>query len=227
MSAPSPEERIRALVGDLRPVRRIPPLRIAAARTALPWLVAVALTWGFLASARPRPLSDPFWTSPGPLGILVGLVLVALGATSAALASAVPDRTPTMRRGITIAALGSGLALACALLETADHPAVIDSAWWRGCVDCVLHGVAFGLVSVLVTCRFIGTAAMRDPLSSAAMATAGGVALGAVGIHVACARSDGLHLLLSHALAPGIAAALLAVPLGIVLRRWQARRDRA
>ena len=75
MSSRPAEERIRDLVADLRPVRRIPPLRVALAWTVLPWLVVVSLAWS-LGRSRPRALGDPFWSSPFALSILAGLLAV-------------------------------------------------------------------------------------------------------------------------------------------------------
>lgn len=223
MSTPSSEDRIRDLVADLRPVRRIPPLRVAVAWAVLPWLVAVATGW-ILGLWRPRALSDPFWSAPFALAILGGMLVVGLGSTLAALASSVPDRARAMRRGLAFAALGAGLALIGALLQLSGVPPASDPAWWRGCLACLAHAVGLGFATGLVACRFIGTAAMWRPGASAGMAIAGAVALGAGAVHASCTMGDAFHQLLAHALAPAIAAALLAVPLGLAMRSLAERR---
>jgi hypothetical protein len=218
MNTLSPEDRIRDLVADLRPVRRIPPLRVALAWALLPWLVAFAVDWSF-GRARPRALSDPFWTAPFALAILAGLFLVGLGSTVAALASSVPDRTRTMRRGLALAAVGAGIAWIGALLQLSGPSGMHDPVWWRGSIACMVHAVGLGLATGLVAARFIGAAAMWRPGASAVLAVAGAVALGAVVVHASCTQGDTLHQLVGHALAPAIAAVLLAPPLALAMRR--------
>lgn len=225
MSAPSPEDRIRDLVTDLRPVRRIPPLRVAFAWTVLPWLLAFALDWSF-GRTRLRALSDPFWTAPFALAILAGLFVVGLGSTVAALASSVPDRSETMRKGLLMAAVGAAIGLSGALLQLSGPSSMNDPVWWRGSIACMVHAVGLGLATGLVAARFIGAAAMWRPGASAALAVAGAVALGAVVVHASCTQGDTLHQLVGHALAPAIAVALLAAPLALAMRRlFQGRRS--
>ena len=55
----------------------------------------------------PRAWADSAWSDPLFLVILVGLALVAIGAISSALASAVPGRERAVRAGFRIGVLGS------------------------------------------------------------------------------------------------------------------------
>lgn len=224
MSTTSAEDRIRDLVADLHPVRRIPPLRVAVAWTVLPWLVVVALEWG-LGRARPRALGDPFWSSPFALAILSGLLVVGLGSTAAALASSVPDRARTMRWGLVACAIGAGIALGGALLQLSGALPIADPGWWRGSLGCLSHAFGLGLVSGLVALRFIGTAAMWRPRASSTLAVAGAVALGAGVVHATCRAGETYHQLVAHALAPAIVAALLVIPLGLAMRRLYGARS--
>ncbi|MFO0690082.1 MAG: hypothetical protein U0900_15400 [Myxococcota bacterium] len=218
MSSRPAEERIRDLVADLRPVRRIPPLRVALAWTVLPWLVVVSLAWS-LGRSRPRALGDPFWSSPFALSILAGLLAVGLGSTAAALASAVPDRARAMQWGLVSCAIGASIAVGGALLQLSGSLPAADPGWWRGSLACLSHAVGLGLVTGFVALRFVGAAAMWRPRASATLAVAGAVALGAGVVHASCRAGETYHQLVAHALAPAIVAGLLSIPLGLAMRR--------
>lgn len=218
MSTTSPEDRIRDLVADLRPVRRIPPLRAPLAWAVLTWLAVVALDLA-LGRSRLRALDDPFWSSPFALAILSGLLVVGLGSTAAALASSVPDRASALRWGLVSCAIGAGLAVGAALLQLSGVLPAADPGWWRGSLACLSHAFGLGLVSGLVALRFIGRAAMWRPRASSTLAIAGAVALGAGVVHATCRAGETYHQLVAHALAPAIVAALLVIPLGLAMRR--------
>ncbi len=224
MSAPSSEDRIRELVRDLRPVRPIPPLRTEVAVVAGTGLAVVVLGWG-LGAFLPRACEDSAWSDPRFLVILVGLALVAFGAISAALASAVPDRERAVRIGIRIAALGIFLTLASGLFGVARSALELSPAAISAGAACLVSALVLGIASSGVACVFIARSAMRRPNSSAGLAVAGGVALGAIAVHAHCPVGDAFHQLFAHASAPLIAAAILT-PLVSVVLRYGTRRDR-
>lgn len=222
MSAGSSEDRIRELVRDLRPVRAIPPLRAAAAAALAVFLLIVAAGW-LLGGLQPRPSTDPAWSDPSYLAALVGLGLVAFGALGAALASAVPGRERALRLGVRLAALGVVTAVAGGIAGLARGDLGFGGEELAACATCMSHALGLGLASSLLACGFIVYAAMRRPNLGAALALTGGVALGAVAVHVTCPSDSALHQLIAHSLAPLGAAALLTLPLAALLRRWRAR----
>jgi hypothetical protein len=224
MSAPSTEERIRDLVRDLRPVRPIPPLRTAGAAALGIFLLILAADW-LLGGFALRPRTDPAWSDPSYLAALVGLTLLALGATTAALASAVPGREGALRLGVRVAALGMGAAIAGGLWGLARSEVRFSTEELAACVSCMERAVQLGIASSLLACGFIVYAAMRRPSAGAALALIGGVALGAAAVHSTCPSNDALHQLVAHTLAPLVAAAILTLPLAALLRRWQVRAD--
>lgn len=224
MSAPSSEDRIRELVRDLRPVRPIPALRNEFAVVAGTALAVVFLAWR-LGAFLPRAPLDSAWFDPRFLVILFGLALVAFGAISAALASAVPDRERAVRIGFRIGILGIVLMLASGLFGVARSALDLSPAAMSACAACLISALMLGFASCLVACVFIARAAMRRPNASAALAIAGSVALGAFAVHAHCSAGDAFHQLVAHAAAPLIAVAILT-PLVSVVLRYGTRRDR-
>lgn len=221
-SSPTPEERIRELVGDLRPVRRIPPLRAALMLVVLPWLLAIGCEMG-LRGLRARPSSDPVWSEPGFVLILVGLALGALGSTGASLASAVPGRDRAHRIGLVLAGIGFAIALGFGLGALVDAPIVMDAQTWAGCVSCLTHAAGLGAASCLVAGVLVARSALRRPLVAASLAAFGGGALGAVAVHSHCAAGEPLHQLVAHVLAPVVCAGIATLPLGLALSFRAAR----
>lgn len=225
MSAPSSEDRIRDLVRELRPVRPIPSLRAAAAAALGIFMLVVAASW-FLGGTTLRPATDAAWSDPSFLAALLGLLLVALGATTAALASAVPGREGAQRFGVRVAALGLGVAIAGGLWGLARTGTDFSTDELLACVSCMKRAVQLGIASSLVACGFIVYAAMRRPSAGAALALIGGVALGAAAVHSTCPSNSAHHQLVAHTLAPLVAAAILTFPLAALLRRWRGRAER-
>lgn len=224
MNAPTAEDRIRDLVQDLRPVRSIPPLRTAVAAALGIFLLIVGADW-LLGGLGLRPRTDAAWSDPAYLAPLLGLTLVALGATTAALASAVPGREGALRLGVCVAGLGMLAAIGGGLLGLARSDVHFSTEELAACVSCMEHAVQLGIASSLLACGFIVHAAMRRPSAGAALALIGGVALGAAAVHSTCPSNSALHQLVAHTLAPLVAAAILTLPLAAFLRRWRARAD--
>ena len=217
MSAPSSEDRIRELVRDLRPVRPIPALRTEVAVVAAGGLAMVLLGWRFGALV-PRQCVDSAWSDPRFLAILVGLALGAIGAISAALASAVPDRERVVRIGFRIGMLGILLTLASGFFGVARSALDLSPSAVSAAVTCLVTSWVLGFASCAVACVFIVRSAMRRPDASAALAIAGSGALGAFAVHAHCPAGDALHQLVAHAAAPLIAVAVLTPLVSVVLR---------
>ncbi|MEX2206450.1 MAG: NrsF family protein, partial [Myxococcota bacterium] len=227
MSVQSTEDRIHDLVRDLRPVRPIPPLRAAGAAVVGIFLLIVAGDW-LLGGFSPRPGGDTAWSSPSYLAALFGLVLVAIGATSAALASAVPGREGAVRLGVRAGALGLLVAVAGGLWGLARSDLQFSTQELAACASCMSRSVQLGIASTVLACAYIVHAAMRRPSAGAALALIGGVALGAAAVHTTCPSDSALHQLVAHTLAPLVAAALLTLPLAALLRRlWGRARESA
>ena len=222
MSVPSSEDRIHALVRDLRPVRPIPPLRAGIAAVVGSGLAVIGVGWLF-GTHLPRAWADSAWSDPRFLVILVGLALVAIGAISSALASAVPGRERAARASFRIGMLGLSIALASGLWGIARNTFGFGSSDLSAYSACLVSALALGLASCVVACVLIGRADMRRPNASAALAITGSVSLGAVAVHASCPAGDALHQLVAHASAPLIAAAVLT-PLVAAALIYGARR---
>ena len=225
MSGRVTEDRIRELARDLAPVKPIPRLRVVGAVVLVTWALAFVAD-ELLGGRALRPAADPAWASPSYLAALLGIALAALGATGAALASAVPGREGTARIGLRVTALGLALALAGWILGVSggagDHAGESAGA----VLSCAGRALALGVVPALLACGFAARAALRRPVLAAGMALAGGVALGAVAVHASCPSNSPLHQLVAHTLAPVAAAALFTAPLAALLSHW-GRRARA
>lgn len=219
MSARSPEEQIRELARDLTPVRPVPALRSVLGVAAVLGLAAPAAYW-LLGGPGLRPGGAVASGFPY-LATLAGLALVAFGALGAGLAAAVPGREASRRLGARVAAAGFVLAVAGGIwgLVSGDPPTLGN---WLSCVG---RALALGAAPTLLGCAFIVYAAVRRPGSGAALALAGGVALGAAAVHATCPSDSPMHWLLAHSLAPLVAILVLTAPLAALLAR-RTRRER-
>ena len=211
------EDRVRELVGALRPVRPIPPLRMGLGAAAATWLGVVGVLW-LVGKLAPRPWNHSDWSDPAFLVVLLGLALIATGSTSAALASAVPGRERASRVGLGIGVLGILLAVTSERLWISPSDLLLSRADLLACLGCLSHATGLGILSALMTCAFVGFGFLRRPSSSAALALVGGVALGAIVVHASCEATNPVHQLFSHALSPGVAAASLTLPTALALR---------
>jgi hypothetical protein len=216
------EDWIRETARDLSAVHPIPPLRAAAAAVIALGLVAVAAEW-LLGGPGLRECGAGVWTDPTYLAALVGLAFVAGGATTAALAAAVPGRDGASRLGTGVAVLGLVVAVGGGLVGLVRSPGLHASGELFECLSCIRRSAILGLAPTLVACGFIAYAAMRRPGTLSALALAGGVALGAAAVHASCPNDDAIHRLVAHTLAPILAAVVLAAPLAALLRRWARR----
>lgn len=222
MSAWSTEERIRELTRGLEPVRPIPAIRSVLAAAVALGLVALAAHW-LLGGPGLRPGGDAV-SGPPYVATLAGLAAVALGALGAALAVAVPGRERAAHLGIRVAASGLALALAGGLWGVAAGAPVQAGAELDRCLWCMGRALALGVVPVLLACAFIVYGAVQRPGLGAVLALAGGVALGAAGVHTTCPSDSPSHWLLAHSFAPVAALLVLGAPVGALLTRVVRRR---
>lgn len=210
---------IDELTSGLRPVRRVPRLRLAFGAVALIGVLVGALA--LVSSLELRTdLIRLVGRDPGFTGILTGLALVAAGGLLAGLAASVPGRERVARAGLalgvagvaTSAITGSALLLAGGLPLRAEPPLSYDAT-------CLATSCLLALPAGLAAVVLAGRAAPYRPLLSALAAASGAVAIGAFAVHLSC-PCDGLrHALLAHALAPVSGGVLLAVPFHAALRR--------
>jgi hypothetical protein len=221
VSKQSTEQLIHDLVEEVPPVRRIPALRSVMMGVVAVWAIAVALMWIFgmplLDFVRDIPWGDPKFVS-----VLVGLSLIAVGATLAALATAVPGRENVASAGGGAALLGIAIAAGVGLW-TAFGAVPWGAEDLSGCVACMNRAGALALLPVFVASLFLARGFARHPILGAGSAVAGAVALGGIVVHISCRAGGALHLLLGHALAPLFLGFALAVPIGLLVRHWSRR----
>ena len=221
MSERSTEQLIHDLAQDVPPVRRIPALRAVMTAVVAGWAIAVAVTWisgmPLIDFVRSIPWGDPEFAS-----VLAGLALIAVGATLAALATAVPGREKVATASGGAALLGAVLALGGGLWAVFSAPPR-GAADLTGCLMCMSHAAALALLPGLVASLFLVWAYARQPLVGAGFAAAGTVALGGLVVHISCRGGGALHMLLGHALAPVFLGFALAVPIGLLVRYWGQR----
>lgn len=215
MSGRGTERLVRDLVGDLQPVRPVPRLRRVVVGVLGVWLLAAPL---YRIVPGPKANLEGFlWDDLGFLALFSALVLTAGGALAAALAGGVPGRARAERVGRQVALTGLALGFVgawIALLSPVRGAAQISPARHLICASraCIL-GVAPAVVAAL----FLSRAAPRRPWIAAGLATGGCVALGAISIHAFCGAFGGVHWLLGHWLGPMVGAALLTLPLAVLV----------
>lgn len=208
---------MRALVRELKPVRPIPPLRVGVAAATAIWLglLGVLALSGMLET---RPWRHADWSDPAFLFVLVGLALLAFGSTIAALASSVPGRDHATRIGLGVGALGILIALASERSWISFGDLAMSREELTACMGCLSHATGLGALSALTICVFVGYGFLRHPNASAALALVGSVAFGSIVVHTSCLSTSPVHLLVSHVLAPTIAAGFLTLPTALALR---------
>lgn len=217
------EDRIRELARDLEPVKPIPRLRTVALALLGGWAVALVVDV-LVGGPMPRSPADPLFTTPSYLAALIGAVLVAYGATSAALAAAVPGRESTVRVGVRLTAAGMVFAFLGWLFGVMAPGPIDTSGDALGVIlSCGSRTLAIGIVPALICLAFVLHALMRGAMVTAALALAGSVGLGAVAVQVSCASTSPLHQLLAHSLPPALAVILFTAPVALLMSRWTRR----
>jgi hypothetical protein len=222
VSEGSTEQLVRDLARDVTPVRPIPRLRSVMTGVVAAWAIAVA---GLLIDTAPSLdfVRGAAWGDPRFVAVLTGLGLIAVGATLAALAGAVPGRENVASAcggvallGIALAA-GGGLWAVVTVGVSPGEPALASG------LACMSRAGVLALIPVGVASLFLARGFAQHPLVSAGFAVTGTVALGGLVVHVGCRVGGALHVLLSHALAPLLLGFALAIPIGLLVRRWGRR----
>lgn len=213
---------VRTLVEDLRPVRPLPPLRrVVALVLAVGAAAGGAGLW--LHGANPELLAAASHYPSFAL-IWAGLLVVAVGGVTAALAAAVPGRDLEARVAFRITAVGAVIAVGVGGIVALLGPASgVPAAPATEAGVCASIALLLGLPAAAVACGFVLRGAPGRPLACLAAAAAGAVALGAFSNHMACRQHDALHMILGHALVPVFAALLVAAPAWLWLRRREGR----
>lgn len=207
----------RELARDVSPVERVARLRTAALRVLAVWGVVSAafLAWkGLSESSR-----DAERLLSGFGAVLGGLSLVGLGGLVAALATAVPGREPTARMASALLALGLLVAVGLGGLLLRADPAAAAPATLRSDVTCLIVAGIVAVLPSLGALLYVVRAAPARPLATLLGVGLGCVALGAFTAQLGCADPALRHLLVGHALAPVLGAAVFLAPLWLGWRR--------
>jgi hypothetical protein len=216
---PSSEQLIEQLSRDLAPVRPVPPLRAVGLALVGVWLAGVALShWLGGAGLRltdPGSRADPLF-----LGVFLGLGLAGAGGCLAAVARAVPGCERLARAGLTTLGVGFFAALCIGVLAWLRSPTGTSPA---GVAACTAHAAVLALAPAALAFAWLARAWEPRPTLGAWVAGLAAAALGASAVHAACLQGEALHVLLGHAVGPGLVAAGLAV----AGRIWLVRRSAA
>jgi len=217
MSGTSTERLIDELTHDLPPVRRVPPLRWA--------LVAVLAIWSglvgavLLASGGRVGLFAELVSSPIFGGVGLGLLVTAVGATAAAIASGVPGREAAVRLGMGAALAGAIGGVVCCLVGIASVGLGFGSPVATDAV-CLGYTALFSLVPAFTVGLLVLRSWVARPLLAAALALLGTAALGALTSQLSCPFAGPRHLLLGHVSPPMLIVALGSLPAAMLIRRF-------
>jgi len=208
---------LRELSRDLSPVERIARLRSATLGVFGLWgvltLAALAVRGLSPAFSRPTGLTSGFGV------VLMGLSLAGLGGVVAALASSVPGRETTARAAGGLLGLGLlvGLGLGGWLLS-GDAAAALSPGLGSD-ARCLSLALGVAALPALGALLYVVRAAPARRAMTLAAVGAGCVALGAFTAQLGCTDTTFRHLMVAHALAPAIGAALFLAPLWLGFRR--------
>jgi len=211
---------VRELARDVTPVERLARLRGG--------VLGVLALWGALALGAvalkgvSATFADPARWASGFGAVLAGLSLVGVGGVVAALATTVPGREATARAASAL--LGLGLLLSVGLGAWLLHgdPASASPASAGSDLRCLVVGLVIALLPSAGALLYVARAAPAHPAVSLATIGAGCVALGAATAQLGCMDPAFRHVLVSHALAPAIGAAVLLAPLRLAFHRLRA-----
>jgi hypothetical protein len=209
-------ELIEGLTADLTAVRRTPPLRLGLLAVLGIWLAVFLLV-----GVTHEPWLDAALSrisGPARFGVVLGLIMLAVGGSIAGLAGSVPGREATERRGIRIAAVGLGLAaVAIAAMGFGAGP---DATPMLADARCFMTGAAMGLAPAATLVAFVRLGWVQRPRRDATLALLGAFALGGLMIHSICEYEGLRHVLLGHASIPVVIALVGTVPLAALLHRF-------
>ncbi len=180
-------ELINDLVGDLRPVRRLPsPARRAAAwmLVAILYVLGTSMALGLRADIAETLAKPRFLIESGALLVVAG------GAALWAFHRSIPGRTAVLCK------LVVGLAAVAWFASVRSHPVADTSSGWA----CVVRLTILGALPAVVAIRLLQRS---NPLEPALVYRIGAVAAGAlalIGTRLICSKDGTEHLLLWHVL---------------------------
>ncbi len=209
------EDLLRQLSSDLKPVRRVAPLRVSAALVLSLWTLAVLCEWR-MGGARPAFGEIGRWHDPAYSALFGGLLLAAGSGLVAVLAQREPGRASLGRGAMLVAGAGALCAVAAA-----------GAAWWQlgagtmgglaGSWSCIARSLTLGVMPALVAALLLRRSwragdGWRVPLFAAP--------LGALAVHASCVAGGGEHMLLGHVFGP------LSFGVGLAACAWGVGRLR-
>lgn len=212
-------EFVRELSRDLSPVERIGRLRVALSRSIGLWLAVTLLA--VAAQGLSARMSDPATIQGGFGAILGGLLLMGFGGLVVGLASAVPGRDAAVRGGGGLLLAGAALALGLGAFLVYDPAAMAPRI--NSDLTCLTMACLVALLPVAGALLWVARAAPARPGATLLGAAVGCVALGAFTAQLGCADTSWRHLVVAHALAPPIGAAIFTLPLYLGFQRLRAR----
>jgi len=214
------EELVTLLARDLAPIGRIPRLRAQLAAL----LCAGSLVLLLVVSYRGlRPSAFSLLLSGEAFSLIAaGLILAAGGAGAAALAMTRPDRELLARGALGLAVGGLALSALLAALYFGGAPSAAGEA--GAALSCGMSGILFTLPLSLLCAFLLSTGAPRHMGLAALVAAFGATAFGALAVHLTCPSLSVWHWIAGHALAPALGAAVLALPVRALARRWESVR---
>lgn len=211
----------RELARGLDPVRRMPRLRTIAAAVSLVALCISALIvidLGLRSDVRSLEMGLPY------LGVLIGLLLFALGGLLAALGTSVPGREAIARAGLGALVLAAtAWLLAAGAMAVGEAPiGPLDGTWMGTSLACLGLATGVGFIPAIVLLSFIVGAFPYRPGLAVGIGGAAMVAFGSGAVHLTCASDEIMHVALGHVVVPLAAGAVIGF-LFLALRRSPAR----
>ena len=206
---------IAALARQLEPVRRIPPLRWAAAALSLVALFVAGLATALLGLRGDAMPDFPF------VGVVAGLLVFGVGGLVAALGASIPGREALSRVGL------AGVALAAALWSAALLVALVgdanvgpfDSTWVGASFSCLGMATGVGFIPAVALLAFVLGAFPYRPALAGGLGAAAMVAFGSGAVHLTCANNELIHVSIGHVIGPLAAGALMGAFLVIARQR--------
>jgi hypothetical protein len=216
VSADPTRSLIAQLVGDLTPVKPVPPLWLALTLVLAAAAPVALAAWG-MQGLRNGPWLD-FSADPAFAGVLIGLAAIAVGGCVAGLASAIPGRGAAAISAAALATSGALLAIgvsAAISLRQSGQPLGLTLAD----PPCIAWAVVFSALPVAAGIGLCSRGWAARPSLTAALTLLGAGAIGALLVHATCPVVEARHLLLGHCSTPLLLSAAGAVLLGPWLRR--------
>ena len=217
---PTTDALVRALAGDLTPVRRLPGVE---ARTAA-WLALAALVTVLATLAiGVRPDLAHQLSEPSYLAEAAALAIAVVAAARCAFRLGVPGLPPTALASTVPAAAGALWALHVAQRWSSDG-AELAAMSWTGGLPCVARLLALAIVPAAVAVVMLRRAAPQHRTWAGLCVAVAAGSFAMLGTQAICPRDTAGHVLAWH-VAPLAAIALIGAALGRrLLRARPARR---